>query len=440
MRCVVAFLLAGGAVAAPSVDLQRAQQHVPRSHLIGDGHIGMTKKLNAALKAMKDVKLKACDEFGVEELITLQTKLHESREPMLEALYRQHGDEGRRMGAFGVLTDDLTELKDLWAKELEVLKNRPELIDVSRDTKCHESIMWMVHHVPQTVQAELRKELTLPLLPERARHEVANSPVGVAGPSSGIGCDKAHASQSTAVNNKFVEWPEELTYTASAHGAFPFWDKGGPGCSTCDPSVNGTATLKVRYSSKFNAEILMHSSCGSMSWTGAADYPDKSPCNHIFTSDKGAFIYTPKSSLEPEADGKFCCRSVAAGSTQFTGAVPRDWMKTAKYKGTHHGFVGDSYSGSVEMFTWSGAAEFWYYTTKDGTPVQQGEGCSQPKGEKPTACEKMMPIVLYHDYDQSTFKNASFTSSDFTVPDVCLNTTVSCLIPGGDSTEEVIVV
>jgi len=175
----------------------------------------------------------------------------------------------------------------------------------------------------------------------------------------------------------------------------------------------------------------MHEKCGDMSWTGSSGAPKNSPCNHIFTPDQGAFIYTPSTSLEPESDGKFCCKSVSAGSSMFPGAVPRDWMKTATYAGSYSGFSGDHYTGTIDMFTWGeGGLDFWYYAQPDGTPVQQGEGCYQPAGKKPQACQKMMPIVLYHDFDPATFKNASFTKSDFTVPDVCKNTKVSCSIPG----------
>merc|ERR1711988_1388316 len=134
--------------------------------------------------------------------------------------------------------------------ELQVLKSNPALVDVSRDTKCRE-----------------------------AEH----GPAGVAGPPGGLGCDTAHASQTKANNDKYVEWPEELTYSAIGHGAFPFWDNGGPGCSHCDPSVSGNAPLKVQFSAKLNSEILMHSKCGDMTWTGSSNAPKNSPCNHIFT-------------------------------------------------------------------------------------------------------------------------------------------------------------
>lgn len=427
MRGTLVILLAVGVAAVPS-DLKRARQKVPGTHVVGEGHVGMTVKLNAAIQAMKDVKVKACDEFNIEDLQDLQRKLHQKRNPGLEEIYRESNDIGRRMGAFGKYSESLEEIEGFWAEEAKALNSYPQLTQKSRDRKCHEVIMWLVHHVPEAAQAELRKEVTLPLLPEREWHKAEGVPEDVF-PPGGLGCDAAHAKQSTAKSTEYVEWPEELTYTATGHGAFPFWDNGGPGCSHCDPSVSNSAQLKVRYSAKLGSEIILHESCGDMTWAGSSG-PNKSPCNHIFTPDLGAFIYTPKASLEVEADGKFCCRTVNAGSTTFPGAVPRDWMKQGTYAGTYSDFKGDHYSGPIKMFTWGSGLSFWYYTQPDGTPVQQGEGCEQPGGKKPSACASMMPIVLYHDFDPATFKNATFTQSDFEVPDVCKNTKVSCSIPG----------
>jgi len=429
MRGVVLGTLIASAGAASS-DLTRARQKALGAHVVGDGHVGMTVKLNAALRTMSGATLKACDEFSVEDLIQLQRKLHHMRDPAFEEIYRQSGDLGRRLGAFGKYADDLQELEKIWVEEMNTLKEYPQLADASRDRKCHEAIMWMVHHVPEVVQKELRKQVTLPLLPERELHSTDGAPNSVF--PGGLGCDSAHAKQTTAKNTEYVEWPEELTYTATGHGAFPFWDNGGPGCSNCDPSVSNSAQIKTKYSSKIGSEIIMHESCGDMTWTGSSSAPNKSPCNHIFTPDLGAFIYTPKTSLEPEADGAFCCRTVNAGSTTFTGAVPRDWMKQGTYAGTYANFKGDHYSGEIKMFTWSqGGLQFWYYAKPDGTPVQQGEGCQQPGGSKPTACASMLPIVLYHDFNVVT--NATYATSDFVVPDVCKTTSLSCTIPGASS-------
>lgn len=392
----------------------------------------MTQTLNHAIRTMMSENVKLCEDFTIEELINLQRLLHAARDPALELIYQRNGDKGRSIRVFGRHAEDLPTLDELWKEELMVLKEHPQLIDASRDMKCHEAVMWFFHHLPSKAQAELRAIVTLPLLPERDRHLPKGAPADVETRFPSLGCDTAHAQQSQAKNNEYVEWPEELTYTATGHGAFPFWDNGGPGCSTCDPSISGSAQLKVMYSSKLNSEILMHASCGDMSWTGASGAPNKSPCNHIFTPDKGAFIYTPKTSLEPSADGSFCCRSVAKGSSQFPGAVPRDWMKSGTYAGTYDKFQGDHYSGTIKMFTWSAAGlQFWYYATPDGKPVQQGESCQNPKGGKPVACSQMMPITLYHDFQSVT--NATFSSSDFVVPDVCTSTSVNCEIPGGSA-------
>lgn len=285
------------------------------------------------------------------------------------------------------------------------------------------------------MQAQLGKVVTLPLLPERERHEPSNAPSNVTVRFQRLGCDEVHAKGAQANNHEYVKWPEELTYTATAHGPFPFWDKfPGTMCPSCDQDLSAHS-LKVRYSAKSNSEILMHESCGNMAWTGGSGAPNKSPCNHIFTPDQGAFIYTPKVALEPDADGKFCCRSVAKDSDQITGAVPRDWSKSGTYKGTYENFKGDHYSGTIKMFQWDRtgiARPFWYYTTLDGYPVQQGEACEVPKGKKPHVCGEDAPPTSWHDFVPGTFKNATFVSADFVVPDVCKNTAVSCLVPGNN--------
>merc|ERR1712087_478147 len=121
----------------------------------------------------------------------------------------------------------------------------------------------------------------------------------------------------------------------------------------------------------------------------------------------------------------------AALGTQACLVQGRHWMKTGKYEGTYDDFDGVYYKGTIHMFTWvASGLDFWYDAKADGTPVQQGEGCYSPKGKKPKACKKMLPIVLYHDFDPTKFKNATFTQSDFEVPDICTNTKVSCSIPG----------
>ena len=58
------------------------------------------------------------------------------------------------------------------------------------------------------MQVKLRETLTLPLLPERERHAAKDAPAGMTGPPlagpGGLGCDVAHAKQSKANNNKYI--------------------------------------------------------------------------------------------------------------------------------------------------------------------------------------------------------------------------------------------
>merc|ERR1719221_1714026 len=98
---------------------------------------------------MMGSNLKACDNFSIDELIALQRKIHEARDPALEAVYTISGDKGRSMRVFGTHAESIHEIEALWEKEAQVLQQYPSLVDVSRDFKCHEAVMWMVHHVSE---------------------------------------------------------------------------------------------------------------------------------------------------------------------------------------------------------------------------------------------------------------------------------------------------
>ena len=234
------------------------------------------------------------------------------------------------------------------------------------------------------------------------------------------------------VNTESKIWPDSLSYNATAYGAFPFWDNTGPGCTYCDPSVSTPAKLSVKYSATLNSELLMHEHCGRMDWTGAAAAPKKGdPCNHLFKAGEGAFIYTPKSALDPAADGSFCCRTYSDSSRNFPGAVPKDWARAMTYWGTTKNmtFPGDYYKGDIKIYWGAGVVDFWYYEDVDGNPIEQGEGCYFPGVKPKTACAYTLPIVLWHDYDPATFKATPHTAAEFDIPDVCKTTQVVCSAP-----------
>jgi hypothetical protein len=442
--------IAFSAAADLKFDVVRAHQKVPGINVRGIDHIDMVQKLNHRLVGTPGLTTKACSEFTVDEVTALQKALFASREPQLQKIYMKTNDN-RRLAAHGTPAEDLESLQALWAKEKQIVDDHPELHDVTRDGKCHEAVMWWVHHIPEATKEELKSLMTIPLLAETSEHteeELSNKAPDAAvqsvmkGYKAATSCGVCHASDATAQNTESKIWPAELSYNATGYGAFPFWDNHAPGCNSCGRDASKGQKVSVKYSSKLNSEILMHTSCGNMSWVGAADYPAGTPCNHLFNSEKGAFIYTTASALSTEADGKFCCQTYSAGdSNGFPGAVPKNWMRSqylytnSSGGSTVDGFSGDYYTGAVKIY-WSVelGVDFWYYESSTGVPVEQGEGCRFPGVSAKQSCEDPLPILFYHDYDPSTFKETAHTSSEFELPDVCKNTTgllTTCTAPGG---------
>lgn len=66
-----------------------------------------------------------------------------------------------------------------------------------------------------------------------------------------------------------------------------------------------------------------------------------------------------------------------------------------------------------EAVTW-----FWYITTKEGLPVQQGEGGNGGSG-----------IEIWHNYNTSSFKATTHDPSVFEVPNICKSTARRCAFP-----------
>lgn len=424
--------------AASSVDLRRARSKTPAEAFKGEGHAGMVTQLNRQLESTPGLKTKVCSEFGVDDIVNIQKSMLSKMDATLNDIYVE-SDDNRRLMVFGRETADPNTILALWQEEAALLKEHPSLHDVARDGKCHETVMWWVHHLSTTSRSELLGNMTLPLLQTTLHSrapfwDLAPKPVVnkvMDNYKAGIGCSACHATASSG-NTEATVWPSEVKYTATGHGAFPFWDNTGPGCQYCDPSVSNSAAVEVHYSDSLRSELLMHASCGDMSWTGSAKAPKNSPCNHIFTPDQGAFIYTPTSALNTEADGEFCCRTYGAGDSQFPGAVPKNWMRSMSYGGVQSGYVGDHYSGDIKVYTStiSPGLSFWYFESADGKPVDQGEGCYQPGASTKKACGYMMPIMVWHEFDQ--FEEASWSATDFEVPAVCKSTTISCTAPGGE--------
>mmetsp|Transcript_64313 Transcript_64313/g.178044 ORF Transcript_64313/g.178044 Transcript_64313/m.178044 type:complete len:475 (+) Transcript_64313:73-1497(+) len=443
-------LIAVGTASAKLTDTERARAKVPGSHVQGDGIKEIRQKLNAALEGVVEGvadKLVPCENMTLTEVHDVLEVLHGARDHALELIY-QDTDDSRRLAANGVHTHKLDTMQTQWQREKTVVDANPQLHDVARDGKCHDAVMWFIHHVPDERKTELFESGSLESMPKLPASELPHTMgqfYGNTNPgaveyvfnnyATATSCGSAHAaSQVTEVNTEANVWPDSLSYSGTGYGAFPFWDNTGAGCTYCDPSVDTPGSVKVKYDSTQGSELLMHSSCGDMSWTGEDSAPNSSPCNHIFNSTYGAFIYTPKTSLEPEADGEFCCRTFNAGDSNFPGAVPTNWMRSMNYWGSNTGFEGDYYSGEIKIY-WSSVfgVDFWYYEDMDGNPLEQGEGCQFPGVNPKTACAQNLPIMVWHDYDPDTWVEEAHTVDEFEVPEVCMTTTVSCAAPGGST-------
>lgn len=157
-----------GFYSGPSVlgvdDLKRARTKIPRSEYQGDTFEKMTERLNGWLLKHAP-KSRGCDEWTVHQLQHLQRMLLELRDPQLDSLYQSTADNRRlRMPA---------DLKNEWAKLNQLASQDPELMRIHRDGHCHEAVMWYVHHLPESVKAEMKGLVPLPLLPPK-RHTLAN--------------------------------------------------------------------------------------------------------------------------------------------------------------------------------------------------------------------------------------------------------------------------
>ena len=192
----------------------------------------------------------------------------------------------------------------------KILATKPYLHDIARDGKCHEVMMWFTHHLSQDAREHAAQLTALPLLPTGGEHIFSKKHIEEGTDDAyvrdhyrqGLGCGLCHSTGQTPKNTEYVEWPEEVDYHARGFGPFPFWDNTGPGCSTCSKAILPGTNVHVQYSAKQGSENLMHGNC-TMSWVKGG--PMHKPCNHLFVKGKGAWIYTPKVSNEPEADGEF---------------------------------------------------------------------------------------------------------------------------------------
>lgn len=284
-------------------------------------------------------------------------------------------------------------------------------------------MLW-VHHVHESGKQSLQ-DMVLPTLTEFKMDHVRKQPKEVANRyASSYTCVTGHGMKANHTSDHvFPHWPEEVHYEGRGHGAYPFWE--GPG------GAGGSAAIDVYWSEKQLAERFYHASC-SMTEVG---YSKDTDCYHLFVGGQpnpAAYLYT--------ASKDFCCISGPTSSrgfrsgTQFPPtsseklAPPQsDFMDQMTLSGTES-YTGDFYTGNVKHYLMQLASSeavgwFWYMTTEDGHPVEQGEGGKSQKDQSGSG------IHIWHEYNTSTFKSTTVDSSVFEVPSVCKSTSTTCTFP-----------
>merc|ERR1719230_1278689 len=260
--------------------------------------------------------------------------------------------------------------------------------------------------------------MVLPTLAEFKVDHIRKQPAEVANRvATSYTCVTGHGMKAGHTSDHvFPHWPEEVHYEGRGHGAYPFWAGGG--------GEGSSAAIDVYWSEKQLAERFYHASC-SMTEVG---YSKDTACYHLFVGGQpspAAYLYT--------ASKDFCCISgpttsrglgslrtgikFPPGGSEKLAAPQSDWMDAMTLSGTES-FSGDFYNGTVKHYLIQLADSeavpwFWYMTTEDGRPVQQGEG------GKSSTVSAGLGAHIWHDYNTGTFNATTIDPSIFEIPSVC---------------------
>jgi hypothetical protein len=410
-----------GAIKASVADLARAQTTKHTGKVSGKSTAEIASKINKHLE--KSVSnLKECQSFSHEELNGIVRKMSQLFVAELGDAYAEKDLRNRR-------EKSLEDFEKRWSSEDPEFQADPESAEALREAKCAEVLMLWAHHVPQMGKEALR-DVALPRLPEFNFDRLKQSPKLAARYTNSYTCVTGHNMRAGHTSDhKWPHWPLEAHYHGRGHCAYPFW-LGASG--SCQPG----AAIEVWWSEKQLAEKFYHTSC-SMSEAGASK---DGPCYHLMLGGQPnptAYLYTEKED--------FCCvsgptstRAMTArrlqsgpGGTEKLAAPSSDFMDNMTDSGEMD-FKGDFYTGKVKKYIMTlpdteAVTSFWYLTTPDGKPVEQGEGGLPTKNDKPESVGA--GILLWHEYNTSSFESVTLDASVFAVPDVCKKTYTSCTFP-----------
>jgi len=147
-------------------DLSRAAQRKPTAPFLGSDHAAISTLLNDFLKNTPGLKVKECSEFTNDELNNLHRMLLSASSAEFNDVYVATSDNrALRHGS-------IEEFENEWRLEEERMTENPELSRVVMDGKCHEAVMYWIHHVSRGTQERFIEEgHVLPLLPAESHRE-----------------------------------------------------------------------------------------------------------------------------------------------------------------------------------------------------------------------------------------------------------------------------
>merc|ERR1719326_621847 len=259
-------------------DVTRASNSVPGVKYRGDGHKEMASTLNQhIITSYPGFVHKPCDQWTTEELQTLQETLYGLRHPSLDQIYQEKQDNRR------LRYTSLAALQAAWAKEAAEAANDPALVAVRRNGHCHEAVMWLVHHVPQT--PESREALAMavtevPMLPEERSADAAPCQGEGASSNSAAVYQAAEHRDTCAWCHNEQKYPQQIPNALDPKYFGP--DDGDPECMAKHKADGLSWTCSPhQWDRKRRCDQDYHPRCSLCEGVGGIAWNDKNEDIHI---------------------------------------------------------------------------------------------------------------------------------------------------------------
>jgi len=148
---------------ATDADKRRARNAVPRPQFKGNSFSDMSDKLNKHLE--NEIPMQDCDQFSLSDLNDISHLMNAAKDPALDDIYSDLDDKRK------LEHSNYHELDARFQADLAAADQYPHLHEMIRDGKCHEIVMWYVHHLSSNGKKEIQQLLSLPRLPTKMHAE-----------------------------------------------------------------------------------------------------------------------------------------------------------------------------------------------------------------------------------------------------------------------------